>query len=152
MRALKFDKTAFVARRFASVLRQKMGDVLNEVDMISFVPSSRKKYLERGFNQSYLIASALGAGSGVAVRPLLHETSSGGRQKDMSYDRRFLNTMGRFSIKKGAQVAGLRLLLVDDVFTTGSTLNECARILLQGGAKSVFSLSVARAGLKKLDK
>ena len=74
--------------------------------------------------------------------------SGEGNQKRMHYHERFLNMVGRFSGTAGL-CSGLSVLLVDDVFTTGATVNECARILKKMGASSVFSLTIARVDDRK---
>lgn len=119
-------------------------------DIITFVPVSAKRRRERGYNQAELIARSLGRRLGVSVRGLL-AVASAGNQKRMHYHERFLNMLGRFGGGEAGGLDGMYVLLVDDVFTTGSTVNECARILKKMGAASVFSLTVARVDNKKVD-
>ena len=119
-------------------------------DIITFVPVSKKRRRERGYNQAELIARSLGRRLGVPVRGLLFAFGAG-NQKRMHYHERFLNMLGRFGADGNRDLEGRSVLLVDDVFTTGSTVNECARILKKMGAAAVFSLTVARVDNKKVD-
>jgi ComF family protein len=114
---------------------------------VTFVPVSRKRRRERGYNQAELIARSFGRSVGVQVKGLL-AVSGEGNQKRMHYHERFLNMVGRFSGTTGLR-PGMSVLLVDDVFTTGATVNECARILKKMGASSVFSLTIARVDDRK---
>ena len=119
-------------------------------DIITFVPVSKKRRRERGYNQAELIARSLGRRLGVPVRELLFSFGAG-NQKRMHYHERFLNMLGRFGDDGNGDFVGRSVLLVDDVFTTGSTVNECARVLKKMGVASVFSLTVARVDNKKVD-
>jgi len=152
VRSLKFGGNRLIARIFGELLYGSLLQYKNEIDLVTFVPMTRQKFLKRGYNQTLLMAHEL---AGLAEIDLIHclsDLGHRGKQKDMSFDRRFFNTIGRFELKKGVDLNGRRVLLIDDVFTTGATVNECARIMLEGGAKAVFSATIARSPLKKLDK
>ena len=73
-------------------------------------------------------------------------------QKKLGYRDRFLNIINRYKAKNGNIMKGKGVLIVDDIFTTGATINECARILLSAGADRVYSLTIASADIKRLDK
>jgi ComF family protein len=117
-------------------------------DLVTFVPVSAKRKRERGYNQAEIIARSLGRSIKKPVRDSLRVRESG-NQKSMHYNERFLNMIGRFC-GEGDSCLGRSVLLVDDVFTTGATVNECARILKKMGASSVFSLTIARVDNKKV--
>lgn len=107
------------------------------------VPLHRRRYLERGFNQAALLArkwsGALGApmATDVLIRQRPTQTQVGLGREDRQH-----NLVGAFCLKKS--LAGQSVLLIDDVFTTGSTLQECARVLKEGGVKEVWGMTVAR--------
>ena len=116
--------------------------------LVTFVPVSSRRRRERGYNQAELIARSLGRSLGIPVKAVLN-VSGEGNQKRMHYHERFLNMVGRFSCRERFS-PGTSVLLVDDVFTTGATVNECARVLKKMGASPVFSLTIARVDDKKV--
>ena len=105
-----------------------------------------RRLRQRGFNQSVLLAREISRHRGIpldflALRRVVDTESQAGLKKD---DRR-TNMKKAFSVSDPARIRGRRILLVDDVHTTGSTLGECAKTLLAGGAESVGALTLARA-------
>ncbi|MBU1086165.1 MAG: ComF family protein [Candidatus Omnitrophica bacterium] len=115
------------------------------IDLITAVPLHRHKLRERGFNQSELIAAKISSFFKIenSFNNLcrIKKTVS---QVTLTAKQRQLNTTGAFSCKQPGEFKNKRILLVDDIFTTGSTLNECARVLKQSGAKKVTCLTIAR--------
>lgn len=114
-------------------------------ELIVPVPLHSARERERGFNQAGLLAELLATQTGWAVGDLLQRVRYTTTQT--AYDRaeRMRNLEGAFRLRRGADVQGLRVLLIDDVLTTGSTLSECARVLKAGGAVSVHAATAARA-------
>lgn len=123
------------------------------------VPLHRKKVRQRGFDQSELIAQhALklgGADSKMILHPRIlerrRETQS---QIGLTRHQRRENLRGAFVVARPEEIAGREILLVDDVFTTGTTASECARVLRRAGASKVFVATVARtlkADVKAID-
>ncbi|HEX8076998.1 MAG TPA: phosphoribosyltransferase family protein, partial [Chthoniobacterales bacterium] len=114
-------------------------------DLIVPVPLHPARERERGFNQAALLAEILAAGISVPVRPVLERTRYTTTQT--AYDRaeRMENLHGAFRLRKNRDVRDLRVLLIDDVLTTGSTLSECARVLKAAGAHAVHGATAARA-------
>ena len=115
-------------------------------DLLAWVPVSSLRKMKRGYDQSQLIAQALGRELGISPTPLLkkiHHTPPQSGISDAAMRR--ANVSGAYRIRKGVDVAGKRILLVDDVFTTGATAGECARILKINGAKEVHCAAVAAA-------
>lgn len=121
------------------------------IDIITAVPMSRSKRWNRGFNQSELIAKGLAKKMNKKYKQLLTERIRSGTQKKLKFIDRFLNILDRFKVKNASLVKGKRILIIDDVFTTGATINECARVLRIGGAKEVLAFTVARATIKRLE-
>jgi ComF family protein len=126
---------------------------LADVDWVVPVPLHRKRLRERGFNQSCLLTRTWAAplkaypatGSGLPVTPdLLARTRPTASQTGLGRTARAANLKNAFRVRPGRVVANLRLLVVDDVFTTGATANECARVLMKAGAKRVDVLTLAR--------
>jgi competence protein ComFC len=115
------------------------------VDALVPVPLHRVRLRERGYNQSQILAAAISKESGI---PLWHDVLRRDRytksQVKMTHDERIKNVFNAFQVRDGDRIDGSRILLVDDVFTTGSTLNECARTLRLAGAEQVDCISIVR--------
>ena len=120
--------------------------VVDTLDVVMPVPLHRKRLKQRGFNQALLLAQVIAERSGL---PLVYDSLLRIRdtrpQVDLSGADRTKNVRGAFSVALPATVQDKRILLVDDVLTTGATMNECARELKQAGASSVTALTLARA-------
>jgi ComF family protein len=114
-------------------------------DLIVPVPLHPARERERGFNQATLLAELLARQLAVPLVAALERTRSTITQT--AYDRaeRMENLRDAFRLRKNMNVRELRVLLIDDVLTTGSTLSECARILKEAGAISVYAATAARA-------
>ncbi|GBC63835.1 ComF family protein [Desulfonema ishimotonii] len=125
------------------------------MNCITPVPLHIRKMKERGFNQVWLmirdwprLAEQFGTdlGGGVICRELLLRTRKTRPQAGLDRKRRASNISGAFQLHAGADVRGKKILLVDDVITTGATADECTRVLLAAGAEYVGVLTLARAG------
>jgi ComF family protein len=116
-----------------------------EFDAIVPVPLHPARQRERGFNQAAILAELLGASVDAPVRMVLERTRYTTTQT--AYDRaeRIENLHGAFRLRKNQDVRDFRVLLIDDVLTTGSTLSECARVLRLAGAVSIHAATAARA-------
>jgi ComF family protein len=114
-------------------------------DFIVPVPLHPARERERGFNQATLLAELLSSTTGVPFRSVLERIRYTTTQT--AYDRaeRMENLRDAFRLRKKMNVRELRVLLIDDVLTTGSTLSECARVLKEAGAISVHAATAARA-------
>jgi ComF family protein len=110
------------------------------------VPLHRTRQRERGYNQADLIAKPLARKVGVPCRSiLLTRTRPRPDKHILSVTERWESVRGAFATRPGSEVDNLRVLLLDDVLTTGATLDACAQALRGAGAKSVIALTVARA-------
>ncbi|MBI4553514.1 MAG: ComF family protein [Candidatus Latescibacteria bacterium] len=121
-------------------------DWFREVDLLVPVPLHRSRARERGYNQSELLARGVAdrADLPLATR-LLTRHQSTRSQTTLTPAERAANVRGAFRVIAPHTVAGTRIALVDDVFTTGATFDSCAHALLDGGAAAVYALAVARA-------
>lgn len=114
-------------------------------DLISWVPLSRGRYKERGYDQAMLLALAAALELDDVAVSTLEKTSEVARQSRMgSAEKRRANISGAYEVPDRELVEGRRILLIDDIITTGSTLSECARTLKAAGAKQVICATVAR--------
>jgi ComF family protein len=144
----KYGKQRHLRHPIARWLGESMRDPRlrgRHFDLIVPVPLHPARERERGFNQAALIAKLLAASATIPARPLLERIRYTTTQT--AYDRaeRMENLHGAFRLRKNRDVRGLRVLLIDDVLTTGSTLSECARVLRAAGAVSVHAATAARA-------
>jgi ComF family protein len=115
------------------------------VDVVCPVPLHESRLRERGFNQSELLAEVVAEAIGKPVRRLLTKTRPTLPQVDLPAESRAANVRGAFAARLEEVIAGQRVLLIDDLFTTGATLGECARALRRAGAEEVRVLTLARA-------
>jgi competence protein ComFC len=134
-------------RRLAGPIGRLMLDLdIPQTDGIVPVPLSIKGLRERGFNQSLLIAKFISRRIKVPLlMDLLFKKRETRPQIGLSAKQRMLNLKNVFGVRE--EIKGLRLLLVDDVMTTGATVTECSKQLIKAGAKEVFVLALARSGL-----
>jgi len=108
------------------------------------IPLHKKRERTRGFNQSLLIATALGEKLGMEVRgDILRKTKKTTPQMELSREERLKNMDGVFAVSDTSIVRNRTILLLDDVKTTGATLENAARVLRSAGAKRVWALTVA---------
>lgn len=123
-----------------------------EADFILPVPLHTERVKERGFNQSGLLARALGQRIGLEVRhDLLIRRQWTTPQTRLDRKERLRNVKGAFGLSpEGGQVAGSRIILIDDVFTTGTTISECSRELKRHKAAEVHVLTVARVAPEQI--
>ena len=119
-------------------------EIICDIDYITFVPLYSGWLNEREYNHSGILAAAISAEFLVPVSKALEKRSKTRRQSELSRDERLINLTGAFEIRDNARLDGSKLLLIDDVMTTGATLSECAKTLKAAGAKEVRCLTLAR--------
>jgi ComF family protein len=133
-------------RALASLLAHYLdeaGRILrSRIEQITFVPMRPKAERERGFNQAELLARELGKLWGIPVVRALEKIKDTKSQAGLPYDARRENVRGAFRLAKFIPCASI--LIVDDVYTSGTTLNECARTLKESGITQLYGLTVAR--------
>ena len=143
--ALKNKHARSAAKPLGNLLARTLADKANkaaeEVDLVTWVPVSPARRRDRGYNQAELIARRVARSLGLSAAPTLGRVTSlhqtGAKRAD-----RLAQVAGGFYPTR--RVDGRRVLLVDDVVTTGATVDECARTLLAAGAREVRGAAVAR--------
>ncbi len=146
LRGFKFEGRKRLRRHLGDLLFAALKDEFLDIDVVTSVPMTPSKKWRRGYNQSELVAMDLSKRLGSRYERLLREKGTARTQKDLKYVDRFINILGRYEVRK-RDLNGATVLLVDDVFTTGATLNECARVLVEAGAGSVYVAAMARRSL-----
>jgi len=160
VKRLKYDRGVWLAPGLAACIAETWRAVPRErrggADVVCPVPLAPERFRDRGYNQSRLLASALARELRLPCRDLLVRTRATPTQTRLTARERKENVRGAFAVawrfRAGLKaverffppVKGKRVILVDDVITTGATVDECARTLKRAGASAVFALSVAR--------
>ena len=143
----KYGGEVWVGALLADFLTQGLRDPrLNgcSFDAVVPVPLHPLRRREREFNQAEVLSRELARKNNLAFCEALERLRYTVTQTHFDRRRRMQNLRDAFGLRRNAPVQGKDLLLVDDVLTTGSTLDECARVLLTAGARSVRALTVAR--------
>ena len=146
--AFKFGGQRGLARPLGDLLAALVTADLpvHGVDLVVPVPLHPRRERERGFNQSLLLARRISRVCKAPVRAdLLVRTAATRPQAELAADARRANVRDAFALRRPKEVSGRRVVVVDDIFTTGSTASACARCLKEGGAMSVGVLTVTRA-------
>ncbi len=136
-------------RELADFIGYKMLSVFEglgwpEFDVIVPVPLHKKRQKERGFNQAYLLAAYLGKKIGLPVCNDIVRVKHTEHQTLLSRHQRSKNLKGAFQLIDSSRIKGKTVLLVDDVYTTGSTADECSATMREAGAKHIYVLTCAR--------
>ena len=146
--AFKYRKLIVMADPLAEIMARTYPSTgfARSVDLIVPIPIHHSRMLERGFNQSEELALGLAKRIGLPVETgVLCKTKNTKHQVALPFDLRATNVIGSFAVNGAEKIRGKRVLLVDDVFTTGSTLNEAARVLLASGASAVRAYTLAKS-------
>ncbi len=145
---LKYERIPPLGAWFGARLAEVIGEEPKELsaDVVVPVPLHPTRLRERGYNQAELIARPLARSLGLPMHSwLLVRTKPRPEKQKLSVHERWDSVRGAFVARPGSPVDNLSVLLVDDVMTTGATLDACARVLRRAGARRVIALAVARA-------
>ena len=141
----KFHGARFLAAPYGRLLAMRILQVYPEgFDVLTWIPVSPLRKLRRGYDQVELLAKAVGKELGMTPVPLLKKVRHNRPQSGMSdAAARRANVLGAYRVQNREAIAGKRILLLDDIVTTGATAGEAGRILLTAGAKEVHCAAVA---------
>jgi predicted amidophosphoribosyltransferase len=134
-RSLAGEMVALAAPAFAAAVEAAGAEA---APAVTWVPGHRGHTLERGFNQAELLARGLAREAGLPAEPLLSRTRHGARQSGLGRAARAANVSGAFALREGSNgVLRMfkRVIIVDDVYTTGETLNQCSEVLALAGVR-----------------
>lgn len=143
----KFNNKPYLANMFSEffVKNEKICGFFKKYDIIISVPMSKKKVAQRGYNQSKIIAQKISKSLDI---PLLERTliksKENRTQSTLNKAERLENVKNVYKIQMKQKIKAKKVLLFDDIYTTGSTVNECAKVLIEAGAKEVGVLTIAK--------
>ena len=146
---IKFQKKLWLLNIFLKPIRHVQSSIeIGNYEVIVPVPLDSKRERERGFNQALIIAQMLNRSNQKHIPPICNVIQKRKKtlpQSQLRRQERLSNLEDAFCLKKRDRIRGKRVLLVDDIFTTGSTINECAKILKENGAEQVHFFTIARS-------
>lgn len=143
----KFNEKSYMYITFVKFLlkNKKIFENIKKYDKIMPVPISRKRQKERGYNQSLLIAKEIAKKTNLElVNNCLIKTKNIVEQSKLNKEDREKNIHGVYELKNKQLIEDKEILLIDDIYTTGSTVNECSRILRKGNPRKIGTLVLAR--------
>lgn len=141
LKRYKFTGKMYYYKPFSKFIFDEVQDILGNIDYIVYPPVNRKTFYKRGYNQCELIARELSALSGVPyLKNVIKKLRQYNKQSLVKGKDRYKNVRGAFAIRSKYHdiLKDKRILLIDDVLTTGATLDECSRMLKKHGAFSVI--------------
>ena len=140
----KFRGVTAYARAYAGFLQKCIDENEISCDSITWVPLSKRRLRTRGYDQAELLARELAALTGLPCERLLVKTVNNRAQSQTgNAEARKANAAGVYACPCPEKAAGKRILLVDDIITTGATVTECARVLKEAGCGAVFAAAAA---------
>lgn len=135
---------ALSAAAFMTFQSLASAKLLNAIDIVTYVPMRRRDKLRRGYNQTAIIARELAQLADKPCKPLLKKIRDTSQQKTLGAADRRINVKDAFAYRSRHSISGKTVLIIDDVCTTGSTLNEAAAKLKSAGASSVTAAVFAK--------
>ena len=142
----KFSDKPYIYKTFAKLIlkNEKIRNILKSYDIIGAVPIHKKRKNERGYNQSELIAREIAKSiPELQYKKILKKIKNNQRQSELKKEERQENVKNVYEIQNRQIIENKKIVLFDDIYTTGSTVNECSRVLKENGAKEVLVLTLA---------
>jgi len=143
----KFHNKAYLYKTFVEVIlkNKKICGFLKKYDIIISVPISKERKKQRGYNQSELVANEVARKLNIKIeKKVLKKHVNAKPQSELSKAERKSNIKNVFKVQNLQKINNMNILIFDDIYTTGSTVNECAKILKQFGANKVGVLTIAK--------
>lgn len=136
--ALKFQEKPYIYKTIAYFLKnmQKSFENLKKYDIIIVVPISKHRKRDRGYNQSELVAKEISKIIKVPIQTkILYKVKNTVPQSTLNKKQREENAKGAYEVKNVSKLGNKKILIIDDIYTTGNTVNECANMLIKNGIK-----------------
>lgn len=143
----KFQEKSYTYKTFVNFMlkNKKFFEFIKSYDTIVPVPISNKRYKERGYNQSYLLAREISKNTMLKLQNRsIIKNKNIIEQSKLNKEERKANIQGVYKLIDSKNIKNKNIILIDDVYTTGSTVNECARVLQQARPKSISVLVIAK--------
>ena len=143
----KFNNKSYLYKTFSKIIlnNKKICGFLKKYDIIIPVPIHKKRKSKRGYNQTELVACKLASKLNLKLeRSVLIKVKNTRRQSELSREDRKINVLNAFKVSNINVTKEKNILILDDIYTTGSTVNECAKILKNSGAKKIGVLTIAK--------
>lgn len=144
----KFEEKAYLYKTFSKMILDNkiICDFIMEYDMIIPVPIHKKRYYERGYNQSELIVNEIvkNCNNIYYDKKILIKDKNNITQSTLNKEERIQNVKNVYELKNKNIIKNKKILLVDDIYTTGNTVNECARVLKKENAHEIGVLTIAK--------
>ena len=147
----KFKEKSYLYKMFINFIikNEKICKKIKSYDTIVPVPVSKKRKMERGYNQSYLLAKELSKKLDIKINnKCLYKYKNTIRQSKLSKEERKENAIDVYKIKNKEMLKNKKILLIDDIYTTGSTANECSKILKLANPEKIGVLVIAKDYIK----
>jgi ComF family protein len=145
----KYHKYRILGPRLAAYMYKSLAQdeaLWWDLDGVAPVPLHKKRKRERGFNQSYELAKYIGEERGIeTLDNVLIKKINVPPQTSLPAEQRKINNKGAYEVYNPYRIRGKVLLLVDDVYTTGATIEECSSVLIKSGAREVRAVTLAQA-------
>ncbi len=138
-----FTAAGILAEFLVQIIKEK--DI--KADYICFVPMTKKSIKKRGFNQCQLLAEEVSRKTGIALSRSVIKVNDTKEQKTLSKEERAENIKGAFKVLNGEKFKGSKIILIDDVTTTGATMNECKNIIEKCKIDNIFILTIAKSDI-----
>lgn len=125
--------------------QQKIFEIIKTYDIILPVPISKKRYKQRGYNQTELIARKIRKRTDIElVTNCLYKEKNNVPQSTLNKEDRIENVKNAYIIKNSKIIKDKRVIIFDDIYTTGSTVNECSKLLKQNNVKEILVMTIAK--------
>lgn len=146
----KFKNKKYLYASLSERLIKLLNMYSNEIDIIIPVPIHYMRAFNRGYNQSFLIAKFVAKKIKKEIRNnILKKVLNNKPQSLLTANKRKSNVCNAYKIRKADAIKGKTILLIDDIYTTGATVNECSKVLKENGAKRIIVATVAKATISK---
>ncbi|MCR5553252.1 MAG: ComF family protein [bacterium] len=144
IKSFKFDGNYYVGETIAKLMAKYFKVRKIKADYLTFVPLGEDRLKDRGFNQSQVLAELLSTELNIPCIDLLRKVKETPKQSLLSMKERFENLKDAFVVKEKANLKGKTIILIDDVFTTGTTLNECSLIVKKLKPEKIIAFTFAK--------
>lgn len=148
IKAFKFDGKIYTSETIAKLMIDFLRETNLNFDSLTFVPLSKERLAERGFNQAEILANAIAKAFDKEVLDLIYRSKNTPKQSTLSQKERLENLKDSIKIKTPTSLKGKTVVLIDDVFTTGTTLNECAGVLRKLRPAAIIAFTFAKVDFK----